>query len=261
MHCIKVSSLLRLGSELLNLTEELFSPTSLRSYFAEFISTFIFVFLGVGSAISAAKLMTSDATSAETGVLAVAVAHAFALVVAMYLAGDISDGHVNPAVTYGLVVGGHVSGLTGICYCMAQLSGSVTACVALILVTAGQAIPTTRPDPKISGLADVAIEALATFAIVYAVYVARDLRNGSRGIMGPIAVGFIYGANILVTAPLTGGSMNPARSFGPAFVTGDMKKQWVYWVGPLVGGGIAGLVYESLMTTSNGQPPSISSVG
>ncbi|CBI16607.3 unnamed protein product, partial [Vitis vinifera] len=251
MHCIKVSSLLRLGSELLNLTEELFSPTSLRSYFAEFISTFIFVFLGVGSAMSA------DATSAETGVLAVAVAHAFALVVAMYLAGDISDGHVNPAVTYGLVVGGHVSGLTGICYCMAQLSGSVTACVALIL-----AIPTTRPDPKISGLADVAIEALATFAIVYAVYVARDLRNGSRGIMGPIAVGFIYGANILVTAPLTGGSMNPARSFGPAFVTGDMKKQWVYWVGPLVGGGIAGLVYESLMTTSNGQPPSsISSVG
>ena len=228
--------------------------------------------------------MTSDATSAETGVLAVAVAHAFALVVAMYLAGDISDGHVNPAVTYGLVVGGHVSGLTGICYCMAQLSGSVTACVALILVTAGQvdqnsfifcnvlmywfaiwllqAIPTTRPDPKISGLADVAIEAFATFAIVYAVYVARDLRNGSRGIMGPIAVGFVYGANILVTAPLTGGSMNPARSFGPAFVTGDMKKQWVYWVGPLVGGGIAGLVYESLMTTSNGQPPSsISSVG
>ncbi|RVW15282.1 Aquaporin TIP2-1 [Vitis vinifera] len=238
MHCIKVSSLLRLGSELLNLTEELFSPTSLRSYFAEFISTFIFVFLGVGSAMSAAKLMTSDATSAETGVLAVAVAHAFALVVAMYLAGDISDGHVNPAVTYGLVVGGHVSGLTGICDSYYK-AGSQNI-----------------------GLADVAIEALATFAIVYAVYVARDLRNGSRGIMGPIAVGFIYGANILVTAPLTGGSMNPARSFGPAFVTGDMKKQWVYWVGPLVGGGIAGLVYESLMTTSNGQPPSsISSVG
>lgn len=78
--------------------------------------------------------------------------------------------------------------------------------------------------------------------------------------MGPIAVGFIYGANILVTAPQTGGSMNPDQSFGPAFVTGYLNKQWVYWVGPVAGVGIAGLVYESLMMTrSNGQhssPPS-----
>lgn len=107
-----------------------------------------------------------------------------------------------------------------------------------------------------SGLADVAIEGVATFAIVYAVFAARELRNVPRGGMGPIAVGFLYGANMMVTAPLTGGSMNPARAFGPAFVTGDMRKQWVYWVGPLVGGGMAGLVYESLMTASNGQPPS-----
>ena len=97
---------------------------------------------------------------------------------------------------------------------------------------------------------------MATFAVVYAVYAARDVRNGSRGIMGPLAVGFIYGANILVTAPQTGGSMNPARSFGPAFVTGDLNKQWVYWVGSLVGGGVAGLVYERLMTRSNALPPS-----
>ena len=79
--------------------------------------------------------MTSDATSAETGVLAVALAHAFALVVAMYIHGDV---HVNPGVTYGLVVGGHVSPLAGIFYCMTQLSASVIACVALLLVTAGQ---------------------------------------------------------------------------------------------------------------------------
>lgn len=82
--------------------------------------------------------MTSDATSAETGAVAVVATHAFALAVATYIAGDNSGGHINPAVTYGLVVGGHVRALTAIFYCMAQLSGSVLACVALMLVTPGQ---------------------------------------------------------------------------------------------------------------------------
>jgi len=72
---------------------------------------------------------------------------------------------------------------------------------------------------------------------------AADPKKGSLGTIAPIAIGFIVGANILAAAPFSGGSMNPARSFGPAVVSGDFHDNWIYWVGPLVGGGLAGLIY------------------
>ncbi|KAK9273910.1 hypothetical protein L1049_018722 [Liquidambar formosana] len=245
MRGIKVSSILRLGSKTLDLMEQLFGPPSLRSYFSEFISTLIFVFAGVGSAMS----------TAEIRLVAITVAHGFALFVAVYVAGNISGGHINPAVTFGLVVGGHVSILTGVCYCGAQLFGSTMACVLLML-----AIPTNGLGPDVTGLGGVAMECIATFAVVYTMYAARDPRNGSHVVMGPVSIGFMYGANIIVLYHLTGGSMNPARSFGPSMITGDFRNHWVYWVGPLAGGGLAGLVYENLMSLANDQHSSVTNV-
>ncbi|XP_058086545.1 aquaporin TIP2-1-like [Magnolia sinica] len=244
--------IVKMGSKL-DLIEEAFGPHSLRSYLAEFISTFLFVFIGVGSAISAGKL-TSDASSDVTGLVAVAVAHAFALFVAVYVAANTSGGHVNPAVTFGLAVGGHISILTGTCYWVAQLLGSTMACLFLMLVTRGQAIPTHGLASEITGFGGTAIESVTTFALVYTVYTTRDPKKGPLGIMGPIAIGFVVGGCILASGPFTGGSMNPARSFGPAVITGDFKNHGVYWVGPLIGGGIAGLVYENVMALTSSQP-------
>ena len=93
----------------------------------------------------------------------------------------------------------------------------------------------------------VLMEIVITFGLVYTVYAtAADPKKGDLGTIAPIAIGFIVGANILAAGPFSGGSMNPARSFGPAVVSGDFTDNWVYWVGPLVGGGLAGLVYGGM---------------
>lgn len=104
----------------------------------------------------------------------------------------------------------------------------------------------------------VVFEIIITFGLVYTVYAtAADPKKGSLGIIAPIAIGLVVGANILAAGPFSGGSMNPARSFGPAVVSGDFSQNWIYWVGPLIGGGLAGLVYGDIFIESyTSVPPS-----
>ncbi|WOL06184.1 hypothetical protein Cni_G14916 [Canna indica] len=89
-----------------------------------------------------------------------------------------------------------------------------------------------------------------TFGLVYTVYTtAIDPKKGSLGTIAPVAIGFIVGANILVGGAFDGASMNPAVSFGPALVSWAWNDQWVYWLGPLIGGGVAGFIYELFFIT------------
>ncbi|CAN1770560.1 Aquaporin TIP1-2 [Linum perenne] len=91
----------------------------------------------------------------------------------------------------------------------------------------------------------VVLEIVMTFGLVYTVYAtAVDPKKGDLGTIAPLAIGFIVGANILIGGAFDGASMNPAVSFGPALVSWSWHNHWVYWVGPLIGGGLAGLVYE-----------------
>ncbi|EAY95084.1 hypothetical protein OsI_16900 [Oryza sativa Indica Group] len=178
-----------------------FSASSIKAYVAEFIATLLFVFAGVSSAI--------------------AYAHAFALFVGVSMAANISGGHLNPAVTFGLAVGGHITILTGIFYWFAQLLGASVACLLLQFSTHGQAIP-THAIAGISEIEGVVMEIVITFALVYTVYAtAADPKKGSLGTVAPMAIGFIVGANILAAGPFSGSSMNPARSFGPAVAAGN----------------------------------------
>ncbi|KAL5815168.1 hypothetical protein ACOSQ3_025962 [Xanthoceras sorbifolium] len=227
-----------------------FSVGSLKTYLSEFIATLLFVFAGVGSAIAYGKL-TSDAALDPAGLVAVAVAHAFALFVGVSMAANISGGHLNPAVTLGLAIGGNITILTGIFYWVAQCLGSIVACLLLKFVTGGESIPTHGVAAGMNGLEGVVMEIVITFALVYTVYAtAADPKKGSLGTIAPMAIGFIVGANILAAGPFSGGSMNPARSFGPAVVSGDFSQIWIYWVGPLIGGGLAGLVYGDIFIGS-----------
>ncbi|KAJ4831582.1 hypothetical protein Tsubulata_015258 [Turnera subulata] len=226
-----------------------FSGGSLRSYLSEFIATLIFVFAGVGSAIAYGKL-TADAALDPAGLVAVAVAHGLALFVGVSVAANISGGHLNPAVTLGLAIGGNITILTGLFYWIAQLLGSTVACLLLKFVT-DEGIPTHGLASGVGAFEGIVFEIVATFGLVYTVYAtAADPKKGSLGTIAPIAIGFIVGANILAAGPFSGGSMNPARSFGPAVVAGDFAGHWIYWVGPLIGGALAGLIYGDIFIGS-----------
>ncbi|KAL8189329.1 hypothetical protein R6Q57_028895 [Mikania cordata] len=226
--------------------DDSFSLNSFKAYIAEFISTLLFVFAGVGSAIAYAKL-TADAALDPAGLVAVAVCHGLALFVAVSIAANISGGHVNPAVTFGLAVGGQITILTGIFYWIAQLIGSTVACYLLSFVTGGLAVPIHGVAAGVGAIQGVVFEIIITFALVYTVYAtACDPKKGSLGTIAPLAIGLIVGANILAAGPFSGGSMNPARSFGPAVASGDFSGNWIYWVGPLIGGGLAGGIYSNV---------------
>ncbi|CAL9771257.1 unnamed protein product [Musa acuminata subsp. burmannicoides] len=220
--------------------DDSFTATSLKAYLAEFISTLLFVFAGVGSAIAYGKL-TSGAALDAAGLVAVALCHGLALFVAVAIAANISGGHVNPAVTFGLALGGQITVLTGLLYWVAQLLGAVVGAFLLKFATG---LDTPTHSLGVGAVEGVVMEIIITFALVYTVYAtAVDPKRGSLGTVAPIAIGLIVGANILAAGPFSGGSMNPARSFGPAVASGDFADLWVYWVGPLIGGGLAGLVY------------------
>ncbi|KAA3457242.1 hypothetical protein Gotri_023911 [Gossypium trilobum] len=234
--------------------DDSFSLGSVKAYLAEFISTLVFVFAGVGSAIAYNKL-TTDAALDPDGLVAIAVCHGFALFVAVAIGANISGGHVNPAVTFGLALGGQITILTGIFYWIAQLLGSIVACFLLKAVTGGLTVPIHGLGAGVGAIQGVVMEIIITFALVYTVYAtAADPKKGSLGTIAPIAIGFIVGANILAAGPFSGGSMNPARSFGPAVASGDFNGIWIYWVGPLIGGGLAGLIYGNVFMNSDHAP-------
>jgi aquaporin TIP len=149
-------------------------------------------------------------------------------------------------VTFGAFLGGNITLFRGILYWIAQLLGSTAACALLRFCTGG--LPTgTFGLTGVSVWQAVVLEIVMTFGLVYTVYAtAVDPKKGSLGTIAPIAIGFIVGANILVGGAFDGASMNPAVSFGPALVSWSWENQWVYWVGPLIGGGLAGIIYDVL---------------
>ncbi|XP_055830686.1 aquaporin TIP2-1-like isoform X2 [Solanum dulcamara] len=199
--------------------------------------------------------LTADASLDPSGLVAVAVCHGFALFVAVAIAANISGGHVNPAVTFGLALGGQITLLTGLFYWIAQLLGAIVASYLLKVVTGGMAVPIHVVAAGVGAAEGVVMEIIITFALVYTVYAtAADPKKGSLGTIAPIAIGFIVGANILAAGPFSGGSMNPARSFGPAVASGNFAGIWIYWVGPLVGGGLAGLIYSNVFMNHEHAP-------
>ncbi|GFY93302.1 gamma tonoplast intrinsic protein [Actinidia rufa] len=229
-------------------------PDALKAALAEFISTLIFVFAGQGSGMAFDKL-TSGGAATPTGLVVAAVAHAFALFVAVSVAANISGGHVNPAVTFGAFIGGHISLLRGILYWIAQLLGATVACLLLLFATNGMATAAFSLSAGVGVWNAFVFEIVMTFGLVYTVYAtALDPKKGSLGIIAPIAIGFIVGANILAGGAFDGASMNPAVSFGPALVSWSWENHWVYWAGPLIGGGIAGLVYELVFMVNTHEP-------
>jgi aquaporin TIP len=189
--------------------------------------------------------LTDGGATTPSGLIAASLAHALALFVAVSVGANISGGHVNPAVTLGALVGGNMSLLKAVVYWVAQLLGSVVACLLLKIATGGAAVGAFSLSAGVGAWNAVVLEIVMTFGLVYTVYAtAVDPKKGDLGVIAPIAIGFIVGANILAGGAFDGASMNPAVSFGPAVVSGVWENHWVYWLGPFVGAAIAALVYD-----------------
>eukprot|EP01018_Ginkgo_biloba_P020606 Gb_26569 [translate_table: standard] len=222
---------------------------------AEFISTLIFVFAGEGSAMALSKI-SSDASSMPGGLVAVALSHALALFVAVAVAANTSGGHINPAVTFGAFIGGHISLLKAILYWNSQLLGSIMACLLLKFTSDNMTISALALAPGYGVGRAVVLEIVMTFGLVYTVFVAAiDPKKGSVGVIAPMCIGFMVGANILCGGVFDGASMNPARALGPALVSWTWTHHWVYWLGPLLGAGLAAIVYHLFLFSSQPQPP------
>jgi MIP family channel proteins len=203
---------------------------------AEFIGTFTLIFIGVGA-------IYNNTLGNGVGLLGVALAHGLAIAVMVSATGGISGGQLNPAVSFGLLVGGKMDLQRTLAYWAAQLAGATVAAVLCACLIGTKAVSNGTPDLGIgtSVAKGIAIEAALTFFLVFVVYGSAVDSRAPK--IGGLAIGLTVTLDILFGGPLTGAAMNPARTFGPALVSGHWANHLVYWIGPLLGGGVAGLVY------------------
>jgi MIP family channel proteins len=215
---------------------------SWRHFAAEFIGTFALVFVGGGA------IITSALDQGPGVVLNIAIAHGLILALLVTATMRIS-GHLNPAVTAAFLVTRRIEAIMAVVYWIAQLLGATVAAYALKwLYPASIAMATRLGGQTISNDVSltqaIVLEAIATFFLVFVVFGTAVDPKAPR--VGGFAIGLTVTADILAIGPLTGASMNPARSFGPAIVTHIFEGQAAYWVGPIVGGVIAGVLYDRL---------------
>ncbi len=224
--------------------------STLQKLVAEFIGTFALIFIGAGSIC--ADQFLKMAGQGGVGLLGIAVAHGLAIGIMVSAIGHISGGHLNPAVTIGFWVTRRMSTLAALGYWFAQLAGGVAAAYLLRAVVpedAWRAVWLGTPDlaQNLSRGSGLLVEAVLTFFLVFVVFATAVDERGAFGKIAGFAIGLAITMDILMGGPLTGASMNPARSFGPALAAKHWTSHSVYWVGPLAGGVVAAWLYDSLL--------------
>ena len=215
------------------------------SLLAELIGTFALIFIGAGAGALGLG-----------GLVGVALAHGLVVIGFAYAYGHISGTHINPAVTLGVWAAGKIDSRRAFSYVFFQLLGGVLGALALRFVLGGgetglgattlaRGLEAGGATITIDPLTGVILEAILTFFLVNAVMNAGI--SGKATIPGGLAIGFTLVFCILMGGPLTGASLNPARSLGPAVATGNFTDLWVYFVGPILGGVAAGLLYKAVL--------------
>jgi aquaporin Z len=220
---------------------------------AEVLGTFILVLFGCGSAV----LM-----GANIGMMGISLAFGLAIVAAAYGLGAISGAHLNPAVSLGVMMSGRMSMGDFISYSVAQIVGAILGAGVLLLIASGKSDYTLAGNGlgqngfgagylgEYSMISALVFEIVMTFLFVTVILGATA--KGAPGAMAGLAIGLTLAAIHLVGIKVTGVSVNPARSIGPAlFVGGEaLADLWLFIVAPLVGGALAGLVYKAGLTSA-----------
>ena len=217
-----------------------------RNWFAEAIATYALVFFGP-LAIILSVVVFGDGLSIES-IIMISLAHGAAIGLMVYAFGHISGAHINPAVTIPMMITKKISVGDGIGYIIFQLIGAVVAAFSLkaILPELGAKVNFgTQGGPSEllnnSVMAGITVEIILTFFLVTVIFLTAVHKKAPAGIHGISIGGMVFLLHI-VGVPLTGASMNPARTFGPAVVSGFWELHWLYWLAPIVGGIIAGVI-------------------
>lgn len=223
-------------------------PALLTKCLAEMLATFVLVFIGAGAVVA-------DAAFDIGGLLAIAAANGLVLSVAVSATMNVSRAHINPAVTMLMLVIGRIDRTIAADYIPSQLAGAVLAAFALLAVFQGvpggseaiaaSGLGATTPGQSVAIPTALLTEVILTFILVFVIFgTVVDARAPSIGGFG---IGLAVASEILFGGAISGASMNPARSFGPALVGGAWKAHWVYWSGPLAGALMAGLLYHHVI--------------
>jgi aquaporin TIP len=210
-------------------------------YVAEFVGTFTLIFIGVGA------LAADYASAGALGLTGIALAHGLAIAVMVTATAATSGGHLNPAVTCGALAAGKIKPGAAVGYIAAQCLGALVAAgliklavPAVWLDAVGMGTPHLHEG--ITTAQALVTEAVLTFFLMFVVYgSAIDARAPK---MGGLFIGLTICMGIMAGGPISGGSMNPARHFGPAVLGGGLAEAWIYWVGPISGSVLAALVYK-----------------
>ncbi|KAH6797695.1 plasma membrane intrinsic protein 2 [Perilla frutescens var. hirtella] len=237
--------------------EELGKWSLYRAIIAEFVATLLFLYVTVLTVIGYKSQSAADECGG-VGILGIAWAFGGMIFILVYCTAGISGGHINPAVTFGLLLARKVSLVRAVLYIVAQCLGAICGCG---LVKAFQEAYYVKYGGGANELADgystgtgVAAEIIGTFVLVYTVFSATDPKRNARDshvpVLAPLPIGFAVFMVHLATIPITGTGINPARSFGAAVIYGKDKAwddQWIFWVGPFVGAAIAAIYHQFVL--------------
>ena len=203
---------------------------------AELIGTFTLIFIGAG----AGAIGTG-------GLVGVAFAHGLVVLAFAYAYGHISGTHINPAVTIGLWAGKQIDAVSAVAYIVVQLIGGTLGAFALRSVLGGTAsgLGATVLAPTVTPVQGFVVELLLTFFLVNTIF--NTAVSGKSGNHAPIAIGLTLVFAILMGGPLTGGSLNPARTLGPAIMTGNYANLSIYMIAQPLGGILAALLYQLVL--------------
>ncbi len=217
-----------------------------RAWLAEAIATYGLVFFGPLSVILAISAFGEELTTQS--VLFIALGHGGAIAFMVYAFGHVSGAHINPAVTIPMIITKKIGIADGIGYIIFQLIGAVAAAATLWAIVpelgakvnfATQGGPSELINNSVSSA--FAIEAILTFFLVLVIFMTAVHKKASPGMHGLSIGGMVFLIH-LVAVPLTGASVNPARTFGPALISGFWEFHWLYWAAPILGGIIAGVL-------------------
>ncbi|KAK3607001.1 hypothetical protein CHS0354_023399 [Potamilus streckersoni] len=242
--------------------------TSLRLWKAvavEILGTLILVLVGCGSCIQ--KWQTDlefairlDDTAvypsynySSTDIVQIALAFGLGVSTVVWIIGHVSGGHINPAVTCAMLITRRISLARGFLYIVGQLFGAIAGAGILKFVTPTErqgSLGCTLISPGVNYAMCVGVEFCISFILVLTVFASCDKRRKDLGGSFPLTIGMSVTMCHLFAVKYTGSSMNPARSYGPAVVMGMWTDHWVYWVGPILGGVLAGLLYDVVFASN-----------